>query len=120
MIAMDASHQEFEQRYRAWKAYIQDDEIALSSSDQAYIHNPPYRAIVEMGWEAVPLIIEKLKTDEEAHFLIHALREITQERRVDADLEANQAPSNKPRGNQAYAEKWIAWWDERRASTDDS
>jgi len=117
---MDAHRERFEQYYRKWKTHIQDDEIALSSSDDAYIQNPPYRAMVAMGWDAVPHIIEKLRTDEDAHFLIHALKEITGKQFMEDDIKAARAQYGRPLGNQAYAAMWIEWWNERQGSTNQS
>ena len=85
----------------------------LSSDDAAYTSLPSFRALVELGWPAVPHMIEKLRTDEEAHFLIHALAEITGEHPLYEETGAGGRPPERPLGNQAEAAAWIAWWEAR-------
>lgn len=108
---MDTLRDTFEQHYRRWKAHAEDDALALSSSDVAYTDNPPFRAMVEMGWPAVPYLIEKLRTDDGNHFLIHALAEITGHRITLEEARAAQGDPGAVPGNQAYVACWLAWWD---------
>ena len=91
---------------------------AMSSADALYVDNAEFRAMVEMGWDAVPYMIEKLRSDEDAHFLIHALASITGERPA-ARTGGNEA-GGRPEvaGNQTVAEAWVAWWEARAARQD--
>ena len=108
---MADAHDTFEAHYQRWQAHVEGEAVSLASDDRPYIDNAPYRAIVEMGWPAVPHIIEKLRTDEQAHFFIHALAEITGHRFTAGETSAE---AQQPTGNQAEAARWLAWWDERQ------
>ena len=66
----------FEARYQQWKSFISTGTLSLSSFTDDYINNEPFQAIVDLGPEAIPFIIQKMKTDEDAHFLVHALERI--------------------------------------------
>lgn len=103
----------FEDSYQKWKSFIQSDAVALSSRDEDYVNNPHFQAIVNLGKEAVPYIIQKLQTDESAHFLIHALESITQHQFTPAEVAAAQARSGAPLGNQGYAAMWQDWWNKQ-------
>lgn len=101
----------FEKAYQEWKAYCARPEIAEYSSDAAYVNSLTFQAIVELGVEAVPLIIGKLKGDPEAHFLIHALERITGKNFSPEEIEAAHRRFGSPLGNQGYARLWIDWWE---------
>jgi ATP-dependent helicase/DNAse subunit B len=66
----------FEERYQQWKSFINIGTLSLSSFSDDYINNEQFQSIVDLGPEAIPFIIEKMKTDEDAHFLVHALERI--------------------------------------------
>lgn len=104
----------FENHYQKWKSFIRSKPIALMSSDDAYVNNSHFQAIVDMGKEILPYIVEKLETDEEAHFLIHALERITNKRFTPEEIEAGKARYGEPLGNQGYAAMWLDWWDEQQ------
>ncbi len=110
----------FEDHYQKWKSFCQSDEVMLSSSDDDYIDNEHFRAIVNMGEEAVPHIIEKLQTDADAHFLIHALRRITGRQFTTAEIEAAQSRYGAPMGNQGYAAIWVDWWKRRQRGAEEA
>lgn len=50
----------FDELYAAWEREIQDPRIQFSSRPKDYIENEPYRQIVQLGKEALPLILEKI------------------------------------------------------------
>ena len=51
------------------------DETALLSSTSAMIAHPAYRAIIGLGWDVVPLLLEDLQREPQHWF--EALRAIT-------------------------------------------
>jgi len=104
----------FENKYQAWRAYCTRPDVMESSSDRPYIDNPFFQDIVALGSEAVPLIIGKLKQDPEAHFLIHALQQITHKRFSTEELEAAMQKYGAPLGNQGHIKLWIDWWEAQR------
>ena len=79
------------------------EESLLCSSATAIISSPAYRQIVEMGWQAVPFIIDELRKKPDHWY--SALREITGEDPV--------AP--KHQGNLVLmAKDWLKWARERQ------
>jgi hypothetical protein len=62
--------------------------------------NSNYIAIIEMGWDVVPLIIEKLREDP-CHLFV-ALVRITGENPVKYEHRGRIAP---------MAKDWIEWWE---------
>jgi hypothetical protein len=101
----------FEQLYRAWSSDVQHNMNPYSSSDRDYIQNPHFEAIVDLGSEALPFIMEKLRSDEHAHFLIHALTRITGMHFSPEEVAASQARAAGPIGNQAMVQLWLSWWE---------
>jgi hypothetical protein len=112
-MVMQSIRDGFEALYREWKEQVDSGSVSLSSSDDAYVAVPAFRAMVALDQAAIPFMIEKLRTDEDAHFLIHALAEITGER-PPPPARADRAAEG-PLGNRAQAAAWVAWWDERHA-----
>ncbi|MDJ0755372.1 MAG: hypothetical protein QNJ45_17745 [Ardenticatenaceae bacterium] len=108
----------FIDRYERWMAHINRPAADLfSSADAPLIENEPFRGIVALGHEAVPFIMKRLLCDEEGHFLIHALAEITGRQFSDEEYEAAELLFGEPLGNQAIAAMWLGWWwkDQREA-----
>lgn len=97
----------FNENYNKWQQYISKPEVKISSNSSVYINNEPFRRIINMGEEALPLIIEKMKNgknenwNESQFFLWHAARDITGK-----DL----SDKNKFESEQMKAEKYIIWW----------
>ena len=111
--------QEFNQRYEAWKVYIEEDlTLGLLSSDEAYIDNEPYQALVSLGEAAIPFMVEQLLCDEAGHFLIQALAEITGYEFSEEEIEAAELLFGRPLGNQAMAAMWIGWWRKQQTASD--
>jgi hypothetical protein len=108
----------FENHYQKWRTYCRSDAVALSSSDDAYVNNPHFQAMVDMGEDAVPYIMQKLRTDEDAHFLIHALERITNKRFTPEEIEEAKVRYGTPLGNQGYAAMWLDWWNQQQLGKD--
>jgi hypothetical protein len=104
----------FERLYEEWSRSVRENLIAYSSSDRDYTQNPSFDAIVDLGYDALPFIMERLRSDEGAHFLIHALARITGRRFPPEAADAYRSRSEEPSGNQAIAQLWLSWWDSRR------
>jgi hypothetical protein len=51
----------FDSLYAEWEERIKDPKIQLSSRPRDYIDNEPYREIVKLGKEALPMILEKIE-----------------------------------------------------------
>jgi len=100
----------FEQRYQNWKSYIAGPVMMESSSDANYINNAEFRELVALGPEALPFFIDKLENDPEAHFLVHALPQLTGKTFSADEVAAAAAQQGVPLGNQGYARMWIDWW----------
>ena len=91
---------------------------SLSSSDVDYASNPEFEAIVDMGEVAIPFIIEKLRIDDSAHFLIHALEKIMGKRFTRNEIEAGERRHGAPLGDQGFAAMWEEWWSRRRGANE--
>jgi hypothetical protein len=100
----------FEQLYEEWSRSLQQGAALYSSSDRDFIQNPPFEAIVALGPDALPFIMEKLRSDAHAHFLIHALARITGKQFSPEEIAASHSPADGPIGNQAFARLWLSWW----------
>ena len=103
--------EEFEKRYHQWREACERDLTLSLASDNACTRIPEFQEIVQLGRPALPYMIEKLRTDEAAHWLIYALEAITQKQFTKAEITAEAARTGTPLGNQGYARLWIAWWD---------
>ncbi len=73
-----------------------------SSSINAWVRLPAYRAIVELGPAVVPLLLEEL--DKEPDHWFWALKELTGENPVTPESRGNVA---------AMAKCWLQWGDEK-------
>lgn len=100
----------FAERYQEWQRHCSRSEVSESSSDRAYIDDPSFAALVALGEEAVPLIIDKLGSDPDAHFLVHALARITGVRFAAEELAEARREFGDPLGNQGLAQLWLRWW----------
>ncbi len=101
----------FTDRYERWRAYINRPTIDFfSSADAPQVENEPFREIVALGPEAISFIMQRLLCDEEGHFLINALAEITGHQFPDEEIKAAELLFGKPLGNQAMAAMWLGWW----------
>jgi len=65
----------FDALFSEWEKVIDDPKIRISSRPRDYINNEPYKAIVNLGEVALPLIIEKLKQG--VFFMNQAVLDIT-------------------------------------------
>jgi hypothetical protein len=107
---MTTTADQFEERYARWKAFVESHADPLSSSDADSIRNPEFDAMVALGEPSIPHILRKLRTDDGAHFLVHALERITGHQFAEEDVRAAQRRHGAPLGNQGYAEMWQEWW----------
>jgi hypothetical protein len=102
---------EFDNRYRDWKTFITtSDTCLLSSDDRPFIDNPPFRELVALGEAAIPLIVNQFFRDDLAHFLHHAMDELTGHRFDAEDIVAAERLFGRPLGNQARCAMWLGWW----------
>ena len=51
----------FDALYAEWQEVIQSPRIQASSNPDDYTNNEPYQAIVKLGKEVLPLVLEKVK-----------------------------------------------------------
>jgi hypothetical protein len=77
----------FEERLAAWKATWGRPGLRLRSDTRAFTQGPEFDALVDLGREALPLVVEQLAHTRDGFFLLAAL-ERWQER---ADLVATTA-----------------------------
>lgn len=104
----------FERLYGDWWKHVQQNMNPYSSSDRDYIENRHFDAMVDLGPDAVPYIMEILRADENAHFLIHALSRITGKEFSHAEIDAFRTPAEHSVGNQTFVRLWLSWWDSQQ------
>jgi hypothetical protein len=95
----------FDQLYEEWLRSLEDPNLRHSSRPADYVDHPAYEGIVQMGEEALPLIVEKLK--EGQFFLNTAMERITE---IDLRRQMPLAVSE-----QEMARQWVRWWENRPA-----
>jgi hypothetical protein len=93
----------FQKHYQQW-----DKEIQFLSSTPEMFWNKNCQAIVDMGWEAVPHIIDLLRN--RPHWLFYALGVITQ---------ANPVKPEHAGHLREMAADWIEWYDKSVLSKKD-
>jgi hypothetical protein len=99
--------EKFDALFEEWQRAIQDPKVQLSSRPQDYIDNEPYRAIVKLGKDALPFIIEKL---EHGVFLLNqAVADIEGIRMEEIIGKEKRFPSE-----QEKSELLINWWKSKR------
>lgn len=108
----------FDDAYAKWKAVARSERTAISSSDADHVRNPEFDAIIALGEPAIPYIVEKMRTDDYGHFLIHALDRITGKRFTPEEIADAERRHGSPLGNQGYAELWQEWWRRYGGSND--
>ena len=95
--------EKFDNLFKEWEKVIQDPKIQLSSRPQDYINNDPYRNIVKLGKNVLPLIIEKL--EQGVFFLNQAFIEISGIKLEDILGKEQRFPSE-----QEKSALLIKWW----------
>ena len=89
---------QFKRLYRSWL-----DQTRYASSPRVMTASPSFRAIVQMGFAAVPLIIIELR--KRPSFIVLALEEITHTCPI----------ADNHRGDlRAMTEDWIRWYQNRK------
>ena len=101
------TREQFDTLFEEWQRVIQDPKIQLSSRPQDYIDNEPYRAIIELGKDALPFVIEKL--EQGVFFLNQAVADIEGVR-----IEELISPKKRFPSEQEKSELLIEWWKSRR------
>jgi len=61
MADREILREKFNKLFSEWLRAISDPRIASSSRPQDYTQNKPYREIIALGRDALPLIVEKLE-----------------------------------------------------------
>jgi hypothetical protein len=60
MAGPEGVRKEFDRLYAEWEEVIKDPRIQASSRPKEYVDVEPYRAIVALGEDALPFILEKI------------------------------------------------------------
>ena len=96
-------NEQFDKLFAEWERVIQDPKIQLSSRPQDYIDNEPYREIVKLGRDALPLIMEKL--EQGVFFMNQAVVEI-------AGLDMAEVVGREKRfpSEQEKSTALVSWW----------
>lgn len=102
---------EFEKIYNDWKSYIKGTDISEFSSDEVYINNKYFYKIISLGKPILPLIVDRMKEDPNAHFLIHAMEKISGHQLSKEEIAKGIETYGTPLGNQTLAKIWISWWE---------
>lgn len=79
---------------------VWDRETAILSNVNTIVSHPAYQEIIGMGWEAVPLIIDRMRTDPDHWF--YALVKITGEDHAAGATTVDEA-----------SQRWVNWYDTR-------
>jgi hypothetical protein len=107
---------EFNIKYKAWKEYVSHPAIMAKSTGSARINNKFFSAIVDLGPNVLPIIVEKMQKDSEADILWQAIQRIAK-----VKLEAvYDKTSNKmiyPEYSNACQNVYICWWESGRFQT---
>ena len=98
---------EIAERFRAltdeWEAHRQS--VLFSSKIRDTLNHPAYRALVDLGDPALPLIIERYRTDSLPWAFV--LQEITGVRMID------DPGSFRP---DELRRRWIDWWERKQGA----
>jgi hypothetical protein len=87
----------FQKYYRRWRK-----ETKCFSSTRAVLENGNYQAIIDMGWDAVPHIIDRLR--KKSAYLFGALERITGEYPVRPEHAGDVSK---------MASDWIEWYNKK-------
>ena len=93
----------FNELFEQWQKAIEEPNVQYSSRPQDFIDNEPYREIVALGREALPLIIDKIATG--VFFFNQAVAEIEGKELVDLIGREKRFPSE-----QEKSELLLRWW----------
>ena len=102
---------EFEKRLMQWNQAIKSEPAMLLSNDtHDYAKQPQFAALVEMGEEIIPLVLDKLCDEENFHVLIlyDALQEDATKR-----IEYSEDDVRVLEGEQNRARRTIKQWVEK-------
>lgn len=93
-----------EKRFNELRA-VWERDTRWSSDLNDYLYHPAYREIISMGWDAVPLIIDRLRVSPDHWFT--ALVEITGKDRAAGAMTVGDA-----------AQLWVSWYDNQDFTPD--
>ena len=93
----------FDALFSEWEKIIDDPKIRISSRPWDYINNQPYKAIVNLGEEALPFIMEKL--EQGVFFLNQAVLDIT-----GVKIERIMGKEKRFPSEQEKSRLLIDWW----------
>lgn len=100
----------FERLYARWREELESPSHLLASADEPATENDAFKEIVALGEPAVPLVIERLEVDPDAHQLVHALPLMTGHDLDPVEVRAAARRQGRLAGNQLVAELWIERW----------
>jgi len=83
----------FEALYAEWEEVIQSPRIQASSNPDDYTNNRPYQAIVKLGKDVLPLVLEKVKDG--VFFMNQAALDITETDINSLIEDENKLPTSK-------------------------
>lgn len=63
----------FDERLASWKATWAGPALMLSSDTRDYTRGPEFEAILELGPDALPLVVEQIAHEEDGFFLLAVL-----------------------------------------------
>lgn len=87
----------FAEVYERWKKRVSQPDIALKSNPKYYVNIPEFDAIVELGQQALPLILAELASGE--FWLNYAMERIT-----------SVHPPSQITGERAKSQWWLQHW----------
>lgn len=114
------AEQQYRKAHQAWREHINADPNCHDKANATpFIDNPPFKAIVDLGENALPFLIRDLEKSEEKdsdHLLHFAVQRIT---KLDV---ARLYPNNTlPMSDRDRSRLWVRWWrDKRGLSTADN
>ncbi len=95
---------EFERYFKKWQELIKEPGLAISSVTNDYENNEPYKKMVNLGYAALPLFMEKLKKG--YFFLNQGVSDITKLKPQDILPKGQKMPISE----QGVSRLWLAWW----------
>lgn len=99
------AREEFQSAFKEWADESDTNTLRLDSNPTHFQNLESFQRIIDLGKEAIPFIIEKLR---EGHFLLnHAMEEITHIDIIDLRQSRTDFLSE-----QSISDLWIGWWED--------
>lgn len=99
--------EQFEVRYSAWKAWRHENWYL-----SCFSAGKEFRAITDLGFVAIPLIVEKIENNPEDSPLGRAIGNISKKR-----FDRSEWPQDRLGDERTAAEMYVQWWKEDRFKT---